>query len=91
MRKYRIKRERFLLAEVISLPTAWQALIGHQLTNPVPLLFPVPVNDRNHENQCGNNEKERKGLFASLMEFDLKDIFVILEIKVACKDGPAAS
>ena len=30
-------------------------------------------------------------LFASLMEFDLKDIFVILEIRVACKDGPAAS
>jgi RHS repeat-associated protein len=30
-------------------------------------------------------------LFASLMEFDLKDIFVILEIRVVCKDGPAAS
>ena len=36
-------------------------------------------------------QPDRKGSFASLMEFDLKDIFVILEIRVACKDGPAAS
>jgi hypothetical protein len=36
-------------------------------------------------------QPDRKGLFASLVEFDLKDIFVILEIRVACKDGPAAS
>ena len=44
--------------------------------------------------KCGKVHQRRPSgfdLFASLMEFDLKDIFVILEIRVACKDGPAAS
>ena len=36
-------------------------------------------------------QPDRKGSFASLVEFDLKNILVILEIRVVCKDGPAAS
>jgi hypothetical protein len=32
-----------------------------------------------------------EGSFASLVEFDLKNILIILEIRVVCKDGPAAS
>jgi len=36
-------------------------------------------------------QRDRKDLFASLVEFDLKDIPVILEIRVVCKDGPSAS
>jgi hypothetical protein len=37
------------------------------------------------------NNTGRKDSFASFVEFDLKNILVILEIRVACKDGPAAS
>jgi hypothetical protein len=57
-------------------------------------LMPVPDGLRRYPARIlalGVIQPDRKGSFASLVQFDLENILVILEIGVVCKDGPAAS
>ena len=61
--------------------------------------YPRSVNDLHpHEKlpgcglvKKGFRSRMRQGSFASLVDSDLKNILVILEIRVVCKDEPAAS